>query len=201
MKRAFFAIVAASLGFAGMAPAKAADLPNRIVKPAPVLVAPFTWSGFYVGAYVGGAFGHDKLKSPNVNQNVTLDPTGVTAGGYVGYNYQINAVVLGLEGEFGYNGIDDDKDFGLQSHNAKVESSYIGRIRGRVGYAFGTFLLYGAGGVSFTDQKVTQVFLPTGLSDSVSKGLVGWNLGLGGEYAFTPNLIARIEYIFDDFGK
>ena len=34
-----------------------------------------------------------------------------------------------------------------------------------------------------------------------NKSLDGWNIGVGGEYAFTPNWIARIEYIYDGFSK
>lgn len=82
----------------------AADLPSR--KEAPVYVAPapaFTWTGFYVGADIGGAFGSTQLTNfggyPWTSHS--MDESGVMGGGFVGYNYQLNQnFVLGVEGDF-----------------------------------------------------------------------------------------------------
>lgn len=113
-------------------------------------------------------------------------------------------MVAGAEAEFGYDGWSSDKDYlngRRQTRHAKSEGSYIGRVRGRFGYAIGSFLIYAAGGISFADDKVTQTNTFVGVSDSIRKNLVGWNAGAGVEYAFTDHWIGRAEYIFDRFGK
>ena len=113
-------------------------------------------------------------------------------------------IVFGGEGEFGYDGWKAGKDYlnarGGTRH-AESEGSYVGRIRGRVGYAIDNLLLYTAGGVSFADDKVTQTNNFVGISNSITRDLVGWNVGAGAEYAFTSNWIGRLEYIHDGFGK
>ena len=77
----------------------------------------------------------------------------------------------------------------------------MGRIRARVGYAVDNVLLYAAGGVSFADAKLTLSNTTNGFTQSIDKQYTGFNLGVGGEYAFTQNWIARAEYIYDDFGR
>ena len=38
-------------------------------------------------------------------------------------------------------------------------------------------------------------------STNTSKTLTGFNVGGGIDWAITPNVIARVEYIFDDYGS
>lgn len=197
------ALVTLGLALAIATPAAAADLGARVVKPTPVLIPPaFTWTGPYVGAYVGGPFGDASLNGPNANQRVGISPDGVTVGGLAGYNYQIDRFVLGVEGEFGYTSLSGNSNYVnglLQPRNAAIDSSYIGRIRGRLGYALGPVLIFAASGVSFIDIRIAQRNVALGLTDSLTKTQVGWNAGIGGEYPFSPNWIGRVEYIFDRF--
>lgn len=97
----FIATIAAS---AIAAPALAADLPSRVAPPLYVPPPPvFSWTGFYVGANLGDSFGTDKV-SPTVFDGETFPRTevlsinGVFGGGTVGYNYQFQSFVVGLEG-------------------------------------------------------------------------------------------------------
>ncbi len=179
--------------------AQAADLPSK--KPPVVYVAPapvFTWAGPYVGAYAGGVFGQDKLTG-NLIGSRKVNASGFTGGGLLGYNYQFGNIVAGAEGEFGYNGVSKTSRF-LNGRSVKQEQSYIGRVRARLGYAvMPSLLLYTAGGVSFTDDKLT-LRTPNFQSDK-TKDRVGWNIGAGAEYALTQNILARVEYIYDDYGK
>ncbi len=117
------------LGLAGVA--AAADLPtNKAPPPAPPLPV-FTWTGFYVGGFLGGGW-TDPVKTPDGANpttvvGLTTYPPGVPVscdggtpglktgcvahyglnpslivGATGGYNYQFGKAVAGLEGEFGY---------------------------------------------------------------------------------------------------
>src|SRR5271169_4806685 len=99
----FRSYLLASIGVSLSTGALAADLPTRKEAPAPVpYVAPFTWTGFYIGGYAGGSFGNVNWSGP-VFSGGSSTLGGFNIGGLAGYNYQIGATVLGAEGEFGYN--------------------------------------------------------------------------------------------------
>lgn len=82
----------------------AADLPSRKMAPAaPVTYAPaFAWTGFYVGANAGYGFGQISKAGTLFN-----DPAGFVGGGQIGYNYQMNNIVFGLEGDLQYADLRD----------------------------------------------------------------------------------------------
>ena len=101
--------------------AQAADLPTRKEAPAPVFVPPpFTWTGFYVGANVGGIFSSGSRSAnlfvpasfpfPLANYfpgGLGSGQSGVIGGGQAGYNWQTGAFVLGVEGDFDGAGINN----------------------------------------------------------------------------------------------
>ncbi|MCW2286368.1 outer membrane immunogenic protein [Rhodoblastus acidophilus] len=166
--------------------ALAADLPSR--KAAPVYAAPvpaFSWTGFYVGIEGGADF-----LSTNASGFGTNNQSAGLIGGLVGYNYEFpNRFVLGLEGDGG--GV-----LGAKKTYANpiftTDSSYFADIRGRVGYAIADrALLFAAGGVAFGDTTF----------NNVSQGRVGYTVGGGVDYAFTNNLIGRVEYRYTDLGR
>src|SRR5262245_23259959 len=80
------------------APAAAADM-RMPMKAPPVAVAVFNWTGFYIGANGGGAFGGTRDTVDLVetgaagafvyaNNFGTLEPSGGFGGGQIGYNWQ-----------------------------------------------------------------------------------------------------------------
>ena len=95
-----------SLGISGLA--SAADLPVYRKAPAPI-VETYNWTGFYVGLEGGGDFGRTqvihgpndpRVGLPNIPETNAFNTTAGLAGVVAGYNYQINQVVLGIEGDF-----------------------------------------------------------------------------------------------------
>ncbi|TIS12923.1 MAG: porin family protein, partial [Mesorhizobium sp.] len=71
-------------------------------------------------------------------------------------------------------------------------------VRGRLGYAFDRFLVYGDAGVAFTKYKIAET---EPFPDSFGGGSrVGWTAGLGAEYALTDHWTAGAEWNYYDFG-
>jgi outer membrane immunogenic protein len=203
----------ASVGVALSTAALAADLPTRKEAPAPApYVAPFTWTGFYIGAFAGGSFGSVNWTGPLFSGGRST-PDGFDIGGLAGYNYQIGAAVIGAEGELGFNanGSGNLSTSGVVAGNAfnfndKFSDRAVARIRGRLGYTVEpNALLYIAGGWtvlnSHTSVSGTCCAFPTAFTVERDRWLNGWNIGVGGEYAFSSNWIARIEYIYDGFSR
>src|SRR6202165_3619414 len=81
--------------------AAAADLPASMPIKAPVRVAIYNWTGFYVGGQVGygqGGLGPDTNLIPEQAVFFPHSLTGLTSGFQAGYNLQLrNRVVLGIE--------------------------------------------------------------------------------------------------------
>ena len=87
--------------FAGSA--SAADLAMPIKAPPPLPV--FCWTGSYIGADVGYAWGKDTtteyLTATNTftGFNPSYKINSAVGGLYAGYNYQIGSAVLGIESD------------------------------------------------------------------------------------------------------
>src|SRR5215213_3131853 len=90
--------------------ASAADIPARGRAPAyqaPPPMAYDTWSGFYIGGNVGGAWGTSRLCTDatiglncSAGDRVDHDLSGWLGGGQVGGRIQTGPVVFGIEGMF-----------------------------------------------------------------------------------------------------
>ena len=82
--------------------ASAADLRPMPYQP-PIAALP-TWTGFYLGANLGGGFGQDRIDVGVVGApafaSVNNAFQGVIGGGQIGYNWQFNSFVAGLETDF-----------------------------------------------------------------------------------------------------
>src|SRR5579871_5784463 len=93
----------AALGLLLAAPlgaAQAADMPLKA--PPPVLAPVWTWTGFYIGASVGGDWARDVFEPIIPNEEVSpqdnlITPHNVTGAGTAGYNFQSELVVYGIE--------------------------------------------------------------------------------------------------------
>ncbi len=199
----------------------AADLPAR--KEAPVYIAPppvFSWTGFYGGLDIGGSWGNANLWVPGIGGATTqfshnATNNGVIGGGFIGYNYQVNNFVIGLQGEFDGTGNGNSRytsplgQFG-DVFQSSFQQNWIASLDGRLGYAgFGwdRTLFYVIGGVAWDQQSasVTDLtaqnlgFAPN--SVSISNTRTGYDIGGGIEYAFTNNWTGRIEYRYYNFGN
>jgi len=198
----------------GLVPALAADLSTPLYKVPPVAPPPFSWTGCYVGVEGGGAWGqsqHVAATAPNpatVGLPITLrfNLAGALAGGTVGCNYQVGNVVLAVENDMSWtNKGASSPDMPPFSRGAisSTNEKWIDTLRGRVGWAWDRFLVYGTAGAAFTGVDV-GVCSPTAICISDSRTRTGWGAGVGGEWAVwsvpAGTATLKIEYLHADFG-
>lgn len=179
-KKIFGAIIAAATCVT--ASAQAADIYGRRPYAQPYTVAqPLanSWIGPYIGGNLGYGWG-------DVSNN-SAKPSGVLGGLQAGYNWQNGAWVAGIEADLQLSSADDT------FAPWKFSNPWFGTVRGRVGYAFNSILLYGTGGLAFGALKAQ---LPGGLSESNTSA--GWTIGAGAEFALNQNWSAKVEYLYVD---
>ncbi len=185
--------------------AQAADLLVRKSPPPLIVTQPFTWTGFYIGGQIGYAWGSDRttefFTQTGAPTGLTwaYSPDGVVGGVHAGFNYQFSSFVVGLEGDIEaaniHGGFVDPGGAGTTHVDVQ------GSVRGRLGYAFDRFMLYGTGGVAIANLK-NRYTNPVGpLVENVTNTRTGWTVGGGLEYAFTNAITARVEYRYSDFGN
>jgi outer membrane immunogenic protein len=197
----------------------AADLPYPTKAEVVVVEPVFSWTGFYLGANVG--YGGNEFEYPFsvaadgvpvASGSATLDSSGFFGGAQIGYNYQFaNNVVLGVEADFEWSGIEGKLDAGLAipllpagfSANAGSEVEWFGTIRARLGYAFDNLLVYGTGGAAYGKVKSSISVAGPGflLSESADDTNWGWTAGAGFEYAINNNWTLKTEYLYVDLGE
>jgi outer membrane immunogenic protein len=205
-----FLIAAAGL-VALAAPALAADMapaPRAYTKAPPPVVEVWNWTGFYIGANVGGVWAHTSVTDVNgfaagaIPGTVTsLNRSGFLGGGQVGYNWQAGAFVFGLEGDGGWMGFGGQTLLTGTASNTMVglRSVGYGDITGRIGFAFDRALLYVKGGYAVMDNAATFSTLAP-FTASLPSSNSGYTVGAGVEYKITQNWSAKVEYMHFDFG-
>jgi outer membrane immunogenic protein len=179
-------------------PALAADLPARYPTKAPAMVTPvWNWTGFYIG--VNGGYGW--ARSEHVDAlgvtSGTFRQQGGLIGGTIGYNWQSGPAVFGLEADLDWARIDGSTPCGL-GNNCFTQMRSFGTVRGRLGYAAGTWMPYITGGLAVADIRAGQDLFPAATTD---QWRAGWTIGGGLEVLFAPGWSAKVEYLYADFGR
>src|SRR5580704_8247233 len=91
--------------------ASAADMtPAPVYTKAPMMAPVFSWTGFYIGGNLGGAWSNTTITDSLFGLNFSNGNNAVfVAGGQAGFNYQFgNNFVAGVEGDF---------DWAANNHN------------------------------------------------------------------------------------
>ena len=208
--------------FPAFGDAFAADLPRRhrqqdLFSPAPVS----TWTGFYVGAQLGYAWGSDRSEIsvpgfPFVFTNDDHDASGVVGGVHAGYNFQTGLAVFGVEGDLEIAGIEGSERrtgsslFAGFATSSDMKADFQGSLRARLGFAMlDRMMLYGTAGLAFANiQNTYSLTFPPGNVFGAAPGTAtakfdewrwGWTVGAGVEYAVMSNWTARLEYRYTSF--
>lgn len=192
MKKILLATVA-FIAF-GTVSASAADIQRRVAAPAraPVVVSQvYNWTGPYVGLVGGYGWGTSSFSAPLPG---SFDLSGGTVGGTLGYNWQVNQAVFGLEGDLAWSNIRGSGVCGGLS--CSTRNNWLGTVRARAGIAADRFMPYVTGGFAFGNIKTSVA----GFSDSTSTK-TGWTLGAGVEAALVGPWTAKLEYLYVDLGR
>jgi outer membrane immunogenic protein len=213
---------AAILAMAGVASAADMRMP---VKAPPVIAPVFSWTGCYIGGYVGGAWAANDAATYELFDGVggygVNHAGGATTyrawsyktdssfigGGTVGCNWQPvgSPFVLGLEGEIGYlniegSALDPFQAAPLTYGSATKIGDWYGMITGRLGYSWDRAMIYVKGGAAFVNVE-SSVYdaAPIGLAPwslTTSETVATWTVGGGIEWAFDMNWSIKAEYMY-----
>jgi outer membrane immunogenic protein len=217
--------------------AQAADMPLKAPPPAPPPM--YNWTGFYIGGHIGGAWlggnFHDRFDPAFNCDAFCFDDGGIghhnngrfIAGGQLGFNYQVNQWVWGVEGQIsavthhnddeacGFFAVDGGaRDFLFRCGN---RNNWIATLAARLGVTFGqtgNWLLYVKGGGAFADSRFgvrlrddcaavfnTYICDPNNFAfNNNDSTRTGWMVGVGLEYGAWGNWSWKLEYNFMDFG-
>jgi outer membrane immunogenic protein len=205
-------LLTALIAFAATGASSAADL--HMPAPAPSILAPapvVSWTGFYAGVNGGGSWGTTDHTFTGVAAGLTASTgnfkvNGGVAGGTFGYNRQIGAVVLGVEGDVDWANVKGTFAGTALGVTGSISSQlkWLDTIRGRLGYTWGPSMIYVTGGGAYGNITATAAgAVPAfGVAGSVAQSdtRLGWTAGAGFEYMFTPNMTGKVEYLYVDLG-
>jgi outer membrane immunogenic protein len=209
---------------AAIGSAHAADMPVK----APVYVAPFTWTGIYLGINAG--YGNSTsdgnaycttpagiVSGPGCTpaQGSAVSPSGGFVGGQLGANYQVGMFVVGVETDIQVSHINGSSTLtdpccipvfagplGVLTRTQSLD--WFGTVRGRLGLAlWDRTLVYGTGGVMYGEEVLnSNLVFPAIAYQATSSGThSGWVGGGGIEYAFTNRLSAKVEGLYYNLGS
>ena len=187
---AFWATVAFADGYSRAGPTYAA---------APIM----SWTGFYVGAHLGGAW--SDVESANVTltfERVTNDGSGFFGGAQMGYNQQFGNIVVGVEATLSGGSLSDNFHSAVDpAQFYATDISTIVTVTGRLGLAVDQWMLYAKGGWAGASVDVSGRNTNTLDRFSFDDWRSGWTVGTGFEYKIARNISLGVEYSFIDLGS
>jgi len=210
----------------------AADLP--VYTKAPPVALVYDWTGYYIGTNLGYSWGRGSTDgnitgTQNVSVFRTAGPTlvssvntalptlplsgradvnGFIGGGQLGYNWQREKWVFGLEGDIQFSNERGSSDVctvagcpaGSTVFTRDYKLDWFGTVRGRVGFLPAErILLYATGGLAYGGFSGSSWTLPANIGTWSSTN-VGWTVGAGAEAALGNNWSVKFEYLYMDLG-
>jgi outer membrane immunogenic protein len=199
-------VTVSTLALTGLA--SAADLPARMpvkAMPAPVIVQ--LWAGPYIGIN-GGAVWHRQETNTTLSgapyHATEQTETGATFGGQLGYNWQAQNLVYGLEVDANWIGVSKTRSFppavGIL-YTTKL--NWLATARARAGIAAGRTLFYATGGLAIAGVEDNWTFTggPCCVVES-NETRVGWTAGGGIEHFISnPHVTVKAEVLYVDLGS
>ncbi len=209
MNRTRAGLLAAVSSLALVSPVVAADMP---LKARPVVVVAPSWAGAYIGASVGAVWHELDYEDTTDLPDATASgrKAGIIGGGHIGYNWQSNNFVYGVEADIsGSSAKATLQPFGAGPLNETDTSRlhWLATFRARAGVTVGSgnTLLFVTGGLALGGVENLRTFPPAaGVTPAeVGEGKstrVGWVAGGGIEHMLNRNWIVRAEALYVDLG-
>jgi outer membrane immunogenic protein len=203
MKRFLLASVALANLLTACQIAAAADLRTKPVYMPPAIVAPvFNWTGCYVGANLGAAWGHADISGSG--GDASGSNAGFAGGGQFGCDYQLGTWVIGVRNMIDGTSLDSSATFPagpLAGYSFNGTAHWFDTLTARGGYLVRPdILLYVQGGFAWA-QNSQSITSPAGVGlGQISNNTTGWTAGGGVEWMFIPHWSAFLEYDFMGFG-
>jgi outer membrane immunogenic protein len=199
MKKFFLATVGLVALVSMAAPASAADMAVKAPPPAPVIPI-YNWTGFYIGANGGWGESHNCWDFVPVAGAIIpdgcRDRSGGVVGGQLGYRWQANQFVFGVEAQGDWADLSNQRVSLINSaFSTRTKTDGIGLFTGQIGYAWDAALLYVKGGAAVTSNRFSILDTPSG-AELAAASATRWGgaVGVGFEYGFTPNWSIGAEY-------
>jgi outer membrane immunogenic protein len=179
-------------------------------------------SGAAATALLVSAWAQSAHAAPAATNPVGFGPASSAswlAGAVAGYNWQRGSVVLGFEGDVSWLKLKSATSGSLVSSSpapfvdpSEITSARVdwyGTVRARLGWATGSFLFYGTGGLAYGNVSLSNRYdlgtsgQTAGIAplSSITSGVrFGWTAGLGVDHMLSQNLILNFEYRYVDLG-
>jgi outer membrane immunogenic protein len=193
------------------------------------------WSGFFMGVNAGanmsqgdlststshipyeygGYFNYENIPLVNDAGDRDFSQTSFTGGVQAGYNWQLEGILLGLEADVGYAGVDasvkdgaaylNDPSLGFDVKQ-DLSLDWLGTARAKVGLVADDLLFYGTGGLAFGTVDYQGEFSDSSVNDassssSTSEFKVGWTAGGGVDWMMFEKTSLKLEYLYYDLGN
>jgi len=214
--------------------------PNTATAANPTSAASFAtsesipaWAGWYVGLNAGYAFNSSKdtitpsgcyldgscgsgnpADNPLLTTLISLNASHSLEGVQLGYNWQGNTWVLGIEADYDYYGLKDPAAgtnilqtpyTGTLSYQVQHRVEWLSTLRARAGvFARPCTLIYVTYGLALANiESSSNVILSS--SGATFSGVAntkahwGWSGGIGAEQAWSEHWLTKLEYVYDHF--
>lgn len=187
------------------------------------IAAPFSWTGFYLGAHAGFGWSQENVGSTCTGPTPcnqapgasNVDGSGFIGGLHAGYNLQAApSWVIGIEGDFSWTNIDGSGSDANRTATGVLAPpgvitwsrniDWLASVRARLGYVVApNALLYLTGGVAWQKAELSGFnsapACPLCATGSASETRVGYVIGAGLEWALNRNWLLRGEYLYYSF--
>ncbi len=164
-------------------------------------VAMADWSGFYVGPQLSYSWMNTSTSAAlvgNTQDLVSTHPDGFAVGPHVGWAYQMNQWVLGLEASYSGGSFSDSATVS-DGDAYKTKVSHMFGLTPVLGYSQENWLFYGKAGYVSGTVEVENYDDQSTISDSERQ--YGWLAGAGVSYMLNAHSSLGLEYDYTRLGS